>query len=172
MATVLLTYLNYRGLEIVGWTTTVICILSLMPFVVFCVVGATKLDPSRWLVMPEDGLKGVDWKLFLNTFFWNINYWESAACYSGEVINPGYTYPRGMALALLLVTFATLLPVLVGTGASSLPASEWRDGSFTRLAQEIVGPWLGYWMIFASAISNIGMFEAEMSSDSWQVESS
>jgi hypothetical protein len=30
-----------------------------------------------------------------------------------------------------------------------------------------MGPWLGYWMMGAAAITNIGMFEAEMSSDAW-----
>ena len=34
---------------------------------------------------------------------------------------------------------------------------------------EIAGPWLGYWMILASSMTSIGMFEAEMSSDAWQV---
>lgn len=58
---------------------------------------------------------------------------------------------------------------MIGTGASDKPYSSWTDGYFVQLAKEIVGPWLGYWMMFASAISNIGMFEAEMSSDSWQV---
>jgi L-asparagine transporter-like permease len=37
------------------------------------------------------------------------------------------------------------------------------------LAVDIVGPWLGYWMLMASTLTNVGMFEAEMSSDAWQV---
>jgi hypothetical protein len=35
--------------------------------------------------VPESGLKGVNWRLLLNTFFWNINYWESASCFAAEV---------------------------------------------------------------------------------------
>jgi amino acid transporter len=35
--------------------------------------------------------------------------------------------------------------------------------------RDIGGKWLSWWLMFASALSNIGMFEAEMSSDSWQV---
>jgi amino acid transporter len=31
------------------------------------------------------------------------------------------------------------------------------------------GPWLAYWLMLGSALTNIGMFEAEMSSDAWQV---
>ena len=46
---------------------------------------------------------------------------------------------------------------------------QWTDGSFVRLGYEIVGPWLGIWLIISSALTNIGMFIAEMSSDAWMV---
>jgi amino acid transporter len=70
-----LTYLNYRGLDIVGSVAIVICLVSLVPFIVFCVVGAFKVDPSRWTETVPGGFWGVDWQLLLNTFFWNINFW-------------------------------------------------------------------------------------------------
>ena len=94
---------------------------------------------------------------------------ESAACFSGEVKDPSRDYPLGMFLAILLVFLTLFIPILVATGASDRPLSEWTDGYFIDLGRQIAGPWLSYWMIFASALSNIGMFEAEMSSDSWQV---
>jgi amino acid transporter len=73
----LLTYLNYRGLDIVGKMAIVICLLSLLPFVAFCIVGAAQVKPERWLRGPEGGLSGVNWSLLFNTFFWNINFWVS-----------------------------------------------------------------------------------------------
>ena len=77
--TLVLTYLSYRGLDVVGNVAIVVCLLSLMPFLVFCLLGSFKVDPARWLVAPPGGWRGVDWRLLLNTFFWNINFWESAA---------------------------------------------------------------------------------------------
>lgn len=74
-----------------------------------------------------------------------------------------------MGVAVLLVFFSAFLPVLIGTGASSTSYSEWTDGYFVTLSREIVGPWLSYWLMVASALTNVGMFEAEMSSDSWQI---
>jgi amino acid transporter len=74
-----------------------------------------------------------------------------------------------MFLAILLVFITLLVPILVATGASDAPYDQWTDGYFVQLGREIGGPWLAYWLMFASALSNIGMFEAEMSSDSWQV---
>lgn len=54
-------------------------------------------------------------------------------------------------------------------GASTTSLEGWTDGSFVRLGYEIVGPWLGIWLIISSGLTNIGMFIAEMSSDAWMV---
>ena len=68
-------------------------------------------------------MKVVNWRLLLNTFFWNINYWESAACFSADVHDPATTYPRGLLIAVVLVFLSTFLPVLVGIGVSDAPFS-------------------------------------------------
>jgi amino acid transporter len=169
LATAALTYINYRGLEFVGQAATFICVFTLLPFVVFCIVGFPQMDASKLLATPPEGLAGVNWRLLLNTFFWNINYWESAASYSGDVEDPGRNYPLGLMIAVALVALSLVLPLVVAIGASSLPYDRWTDGSFAGIAMEISGPWLGHWMMAASAVTNIGMFEAEMSSDAWQV---
>jgi amino acid transporter len=77
VVTLALTYLNYRGLDIVGKVAIGICTISMIPFALFCILGASKVDPKRWLDQPEGGFWGVDWRLLLNTFFWNINFWVS-----------------------------------------------------------------------------------------------
>jgi len=80
--TMVLTYLNYRGLDIVGNMAIGICLLSMLPFVVFCVLGSFKVQPARWLQTPVGGIAAVDWRLLINTFFWNINFWDSAASFA------------------------------------------------------------------------------------------
>ena len=47
--------------------------------------------------------------------------------------------------------------------------TEWTDGHFVHLASLVGGRWLGAFMLVGAAISSVGMFEAEMSSDAWQV---
>jgi amino acid transporter len=165
----ILTYLNYRGLDLVGKLTISVGIFTLLPFVVFVIMGSFEVQPHRWFEGPEDGVFGVDWRLMLNTFYWNINFWDSAATFSGEVENPADKYPKAVAGALIIVFLSNFLPILIGTGASNKPWTQWKDGHFVSVAAEVVGPWLGYWMIVASGMTQIGMFEAEMSSDAWQV---
>lgn len=169
LTTAMLTYLNYRGLDLVGKFSMVLCVLTLLPFLVFCLCGVPHVDPQRWLIVPAGGFWAVDWQLLLNTFFWNINYWESAAVFAADVQDPGRNYPIALALAVLMVVASLMFPILIATGASTQPYNDWHDGYFIQLAEDIVGPWLSYWLMFAAAIANMGMFEAEMSSDAWQL---
>lgn len=72
--TAVLSYINYRGLDIVGNIAIILCVVSLLPFIGLLVCSSNKLDPKRWLDGPEDGIRGVDWRLLLNTFFWNVRH--------------------------------------------------------------------------------------------------
>ncbi|KAF5194238.1 Polyamine transporter put1 [Thalictrum thalictroides] len=164
--TVILTYLNYRGLTIVGWVAVLLGIFSILPFVVMGLISIPKLEPSRWLVV---NLHTVDWGLYLNTLFWNLNYWDSVSTLAGEVENPGKTLPKALFYALIFVIIGYFFPLLIGTGAIPLERELWTDGYFSDIAKMIGGVWLRGWVQGASAVSNMGMFVAEMSSDSFQL---
>ncbi|KAE8694941.1 Polyamine transporter RMV1 [Hibiscus syriacus] len=94
-------------------------------------VSIPKIEPSRWFVA---NIHDVDWNLYLNTLFWNLNYWDSISTLAGEVENPKKTLPKALFYALILVVLGYFFPLLV-----------------------------------AAAMSNMGMFVAEMSSDSFQL---
>ncbi|CAI0407946.1 unnamed protein product [Linum tenue] len=83
--------------------------------------------------------------------------------------NPGKTLPKSLFYALILTVFSYLIPLLVGTGALPLDQDHWTDGYFSEIAKVLGGVWLMYWVQAASAVSNMGMFIAEMSSDSFQL---
>lgn len=44
-----------RGLDVVGKTAMIICLVSLLPMFVMVVVGAPKVDFSRLAQLPEGG---------------------------------------------------------------------------------------------------------------------
>lgn len=164
--TAALTYMNYRGLSIVGWVAILLGVFSLLPFVLMGLVAIPKLEPSRWFVVD---FSNVDWGLYLNTLFWNLNYWDSISTLAGEVENPNKTLPKALFYALILVVSAYFFPLLIGTGAVPLDQEMWSDGYFSEIGKILGGVWLRSWIQGASAFSNMGMFVAEMSSDSFQL---
>ncbi|KAF8729750.1 hypothetical protein HU200_017718 [Digitaria exilis] len=164
--TAVLTLLNFRGLTVVGWVAICLGVFSVLPFFVMGLISLPKLRPARWLAVD---LKNVDWNLYLNTLFWNLNYWDSISTLSGEVENPGKTLPKALFYAVVFVVVGYLYPLLAGTGAVPLDRSQWTDGYFSDLAKLLGGAWLMWWVQAAAALSNMGMFVAEMSSDSYQL---
>lgn len=89
--TTVLSIINWTGLEIVGNLSIVVCVISMSPFVIMCIMAIPKLDVSRWFVLPEAGVElsaedqmaagffpdpvwgGVMWRPLLNSLFWNLN---------------------------------------------------------------------------------------------------
>lgn len=165
--TVSLTYLNYRGLNIVGFTAVFLAIFSLCPFVVMAILSIPRLRPKRWLVVD---FKKVQWRGYFNSMFWNLNYWDKASTLVGEVENPSKIFPKATFGAVILVVLSYLVPLLAGTGAlRDTDPSEWTDGYFAEVGLLIGGVWLKWWIQAAAAMSNLGLFEAEMSSDAFQL---
>ncbi|PAN21555.1 hypothetical protein PAHAL_3G476100 [Panicum hallii] len=165
--TAALTYLNYRGLHLVGLSALALTAFSLSPFVALTVLAAPKIRPARWLAID---VGAVNLRGYFNSMFWNLNYWDKASTLAGEVEEPRKTFPKAVFGAVGLVVGAYLIPLLAGTGAlPSETAAEWTDGFFSEVGQRIGGPWLRVWIQAAAAMSNMGLFEAEMSSDSFQL---
>ncbi|KAK7407057.1 hypothetical protein VNO78_08697 [Psophocarpus tetragonolobus] len=164
--TIVLTYLNYRGMTIVGWLAVCLGIFSLVPFVVMGFMSIPDLKPSRWA---GTDLNDINWNLYLNTLFWNLNYWDSISTLAGELENPKKTLPKALFYAVILVVLGYFFPLLIGTGAVPVNRELWTDGYFSDIALIIGGAWLRWWLQAAAAMSNMGMFVAEMSSDSYQL---
>ncbi|XP_031502672.1 probable polyamine transporter At1g31830 [Nymphaea colorata] len=166
LLTVALTYMTYRGLNIVGWTAIVVGVLSIVPFVVMGILAIPKIKSNRWLMVD---ISDVDWELYLNTLFWNLNYWGSISTLAGEVKDAKRTLPKALFYALILVIFGYFIPLLTGIGAVLHDRESWTDGYFSDIAMMLGGAWLWWWIQGASALSNMGMFIAEMSSNSFQL---
>ena len=164
--TVSLTYLNYRGLHIVGFSAVSLAVFSLLPFVAMAVLSIPRIRPGKWLVVDW---KKVEWRGYFNSMFWNLNYWDKASTLAGEVEDPSKTFPKALLGAVVLVVSSYLIPLLAGTGALDSSSSEWSDGYFAEVGLLIGGFWLKWWIQAAAAMSNMGLFEAEMSSDAFQL---
>lgn len=163
--TVLLSFLNYMGLSVVGYTAMALCAASLFPFFVMAATALPKLRPRRW----EKIAKDRNWRLFFNTLFWNLNFWDNASTLAGEIDKPQRTFPRALLAAGLLTSVAYLMPLLAGTGSLDAPYSEWDSGFYADVAGMITGHWLKYWIEVGAVLSAIGLYEAQLSSSAFQL---
>lgn len=186
--TLLLTFVNYRGLEIVGKVLILLLVISMAPFFLMVVIGIPQVNTERWLQTPngevmtfnDDQLDlsqagwfpwatiaGIQFRPFLNNLYWCYNGFDQGAHYSSSVTKENYK--RGMGGALLLVCSSYLVPVLIATGASDLTQSQWTAGAFATAASEIGGRWLGNWIVVGAGTSLMALFFGEMSADSMQL---
>ncbi|KAL7449811.1 hypothetical protein ACHAWC_001825 [Mediolabrus comicus] len=186
--TLLLTFVNYRGLEIVGKVLILLLVISMVPFFLMVVMGIPQVNTERWLQTPngevmtfnDDQLDlsqagwfpwatiaGIQFRPFLNNLYWCYNGFDQGAHYSSSVTKENYK--RGMGGALLLVCSSYLVPVLIATGASDLTQSQWTAGAFATAATQIGGRWLGNWIVVGAGTSLMALFFGEMSADSMQL---
>jgi amino acid transporter len=119
------------------------------------VIGLPQVSPANWLQRTSS----TDWPLLLSILLWNTSGFDNAGCCAGEVNAPNRAYPRAMALTVILVTAAYLLPLAVGTGIDT-DWQQWKEGYFPKIAAQIGGPWLGTWLTVAALVSAAGMFSA------------
>ncbi|KAI4317485.1 hypothetical protein L6164_025350 [Bauhinia variegata] len=84
LSTCFLSFLNYTGLTIVGYTAVALGIVSLMPFLLLSLISIPKIEPGRWLSLGQKGVE-KDWTLFFNTLFWNLNFWDNASTMAGAI---------------------------------------------------------------------------------------
>jgi len=186
--TVLLSMLNFLGLEFVGNVSIFVCILSMSPFFILFILGLPKVDTARWSAMPQsqsiamddDGVlnpgwlilpnfAGVIWRPFINNLYWNLNSFDVGASFAGEVKDPERVFPLAMFLSFVFVVFSYVFTLFVALGATDDSQNDWKAGHLSVVASEVVGPWLGAWTVFAAAIGNIALYEAEMSGDAFQL---
>ncbi|CAM0873400.1 unnamed protein product [Alopecurus aequalis] len=162
---VALSFLNYTGLSVVGWSAVALGIASLSPFVLMSGIALPKIRPHRWRVTAVD----KDWKLFFNTLFWNLNYWDSVSTMAGEVENPGKTFPTALLSSVAMTSLGYLLPLMAATGAIDAPPENWGNGFFADAAGMIGGSWLKYWIEVGAVLSSIGLYSATLSSAAFQL---
>uniref|UniRef100_A0A6S8J0A1 Cationic amino acid transporter C-terminal domain-containing protein n=1 Tax=Amphora coffeiformis TaxID=265554 RepID=A0A6S8J0A1_9STRA len=187
--TVILAYINFTGLQIVGNLSVVVAVLAMSPFVLLVVLGAGQVDPNRWFTLPEspdliqsddDALQGATflptvtlggilWRPYVNNLFWNLNSFDVGASFAGELEHPERTFGTAMILSVFLVAASYILPLLVALGASDSDQNEWKAGQLTVVAGEVVGHWLAAWTVLAAAASNLALFLAELSGDAYQL---
>lgn len=169
ISTLVLSFVNYTGLTIVGWAAVLLGVVSLMPFIVMSLIAIPKIQPHRWIGLGQKGVER-DWNLFFNTLFWNLNFWDNVSTLAGEVDKPQKTFPRALLVAVIFTCVAYLVPLFAVIGAVSVDQTAWESGFHADAAEMIAGKWLKIWIEVGAVLSGIGLFEAQLTSSAYQLE--
>ncbi|HKF02734.1 MAG TPA: APC family permease [Candidatus Sulfotelmatobacter sp.] len=155
-----LTWVNIRGIQMVGQVATGLEVFIFIPVLTMVVLALTRwhFNPfTPWLVPHQATYKifGVGLALGL----WLYSGYEQLSTVAEEVENPQRSYPRALALVVPLSMAAYFLPAVTGL-ASAGNWEKWHTGFFSDAAAMIGGPWLGTWMTLAAMVGNIALLNS------------
>lgn len=166
------TFLNWRGLKLVGPIAVLLVFFLLLPFLVLCMVGLPYMDTSRWLIdspagYGAPGVTEINWFGLLSTIFWLYNYWDSASTLAGEVQEPEKSIPSALSWCMIMTVMNYLLPIAVC--AAALPVQTWSTGFWVQAGYELGGHFLQMWILFVAFASFVGQFLAGQASSSYEL---
>ncbi|MFZ0732249.1 MAG: APC family permease [Candidatus Sulfotelmatobacter sp.] len=157
---VLLTWINVRGIQMVGQVATGLELFIFLPVATMIIMGLARWHRNPfhpWIVPNQPTFKvfGVGLALGL----WLYSGYEQLSTVAEEVENPPKAYPLALALVVPLSIAAYFLPAFAGL-ASAGQWQNWHTGFFSDAARIIGGPWLGTWMTVAAMIGNVALLNS------------
>jgi amino acid transporter len=156
----LLTWINIRGIHMVGQVATALEILIFLAVITMVVMALAHWHQNPfhpWVVPHQPTFKifGVGLALGL----WLYSGYEQLSTVAEEVENPQRSYPRALALVVPLSIAAYFLPTFSGL-ASAGSWDKWHTGFFSDAARIIGGPRLGSWMALAAMIGSVALLNS------------
>jgi amino acid transporter len=160
-----ITWINVRGIQMVGRVATLLEIFIFIPVGAMIVLGFTHWHHNPFIPwvpphQPTFKIFGVGLALGL----WLYSGYEQLSTVAEEVENPHRAYPRALALVVPLSIAAYFLPTLAGL-ASAGDWQNWHTGYFTEAARQIGelslgSPRLGIGMTLAAIVANVALLNS------------
>ncbi len=156
----LLTWINVRGIQMVGQVATALELFIFVPVLTMIVMGLAHWHQNPfhpWMVPGQSTYKifGVGLAFGL----WLYSGYEQLSTVAEEVEEPQKAYPRALAMVVPLSIAAYFLPAFAGL-ASAGHWEKWHAGFFSDAASLIGGGWLGSWMAVAAMIGNVALLNS------------
>jgi amino acid transporter len=157
-----ITWVNIRGIQMVGKAATLFELLMFIPVIALIVLGLAKWhhNPFVPLVPPHQPF----FKAFgggLALAIWLYSGYEQLSSVAEDVENPQRSYPRALALVIPLSIATYFLPPFAALAALG-DWSQWKDGYFSTAALLIGGPWLGNLMTIGAMVGNVALLNSTM----------
>jgi amino acid transporter len=157
---VVITYVNVRGIRMVGKFATALEIFILLPILALIVMGFAhwRHNPFVPVVPPHRPVFEV-FGVGLALGLWLYSGYEQLSTVAGEVENPQRSYPIALALVVPLSIATYFLPTLASLAALG-NWHEWNTGYLSTAARLIGGAGLGSWMTFAAMVTNVALLNS------------
>ncbi len=146
---------NLFGARPVGEASLGATVAYLLPFAAIVALALSR--PRNAAPLPAPGSPDLMGGILVA--MWNYMGWDYASTVAGEVERPQRTYPRAMAIALVLVAGTYLLPVLAAAWAGIDP-SAWTTGSWADVARHFGGTGLAIAVVAGGVLSAFAIFNA------------
>jgi amino acid transporter len=151
------TWMNYRGIRLVGGASVLLTILIFLPFLVMTLLGLLhwQANPLVPFVNPARGTFGAFGGGLLIAI-WLYSGFEKLTTNAAEVENPSRAFPIALAFAVPMTSLSYIIPTVAALAAHG-HWSEWGESYFSVAAGAIGGPWLGSGMAFGGLLSNLSL---------------
>ena len=156
----LITYINVRGIQMVGRVATILTIIIFLPVIAMCIAAIPKFhhNPFSPLIPPHQPVFQV-FGIGLAIGLWLYAGYEQLSSVAEEVENPQRNYPLALAIVVPLSIATYVLPTFLALGALG-NWQDWHTRYFSDAAQLIGGHWLGLAMTLAGAIMMVSILNA------------
>ena len=161
------TFINIRGLDLTGWSLTIIQIGVMVPLVIFTVWGIAVGSGNPFSpILPEGKSFLGSMQLGLAIMMWMYSGWESISTLAGEIENPQKVIPKALMIGTPLVIATYFFSVWAAIRVAGIDGPDnwmnmWTGGGgvdFVEAAQMIGGGVLAYLMLMSAILSNIGLY--------------
>jgi amino acid transporter len=154
-----LTWLNVRGIRIVGAAAVGLNLFLIAPLVwmVLAAIPRWQFNPFVPFSAGDSPLDGLAAGLALAVWF-HSGYSEVSTA-AEEIDEPRRTIPLVLLIVTPLVIVSYVLPMIVGLAAAG-GWQDWESGHFATIGRLVGGPILGHWALLASVASFVVIFMA------------
>ncbi len=148
------TFLNYRGIRLVGTTSVALTLSIFLPFLAMALLGILRwrFNPVLPFFNQEKGPL-LSFSNGLLLAIWLYSGYEKLTTNAGEIERPSRAFPIALAVAVPMTALSYILPTVIGLAANGDWAA-WGEAHFSRAAEQIGGPILGSAMAFGALLSN------------------
>ncbi len=169
------TFINIRGLELTGWSLTIIQIGVMVPLLLFTVWGIIEGSGSPFSPMMYEGESLLtSLNLGLAVMMWMYSGWESMSTLAGEIHEPQKVIPKALMIGTPLVIATYFITVFASLRVAHLGGPDnwmnmWTGGGgedFVQLAGVVGGTFLLYLVLLSAILSNIGLYAGYLATGS------